>query len=404
MPRLMRSIRKKKLKQIQLVISMVIIILMMYWMWHMMCVVTIRGVQLKERKRNKKLLRMLVLRGLYRESDVKCKSELRVNRRTFNIICEMLRDIGGLSGTKNMSLQEIVAMFLYTLAHHKKNRSIGQYFFRSGETVSRQFHLCLRAFLMLHEVLLYNPTPISDDCEDERWKSFKNCLGALDGTYINVNVPSQERPKYRTRKETIAMNVLGVCAPNMQFIYVLPGWEGSAHDMRVLRNALSRPNGFRVPRGNYYLVDAGYTNCEGFLDPYRGQRYHLKEWTDQQPESAEEFYNMKHARARNVIERCFGLLKGRWSILRSPSFFPIITHGRIVMACCLLHNLIRKFMPTDDINEDELNESDDDSESDSDDEREFITSVATSDHWTNFRNKLAQDMFNDWRARGRHGQ
>lgn len=169
----MRSIRKKKLKQIQLVIAMVIIMLMMYWMWYIICVVTIRGVQIKERKRNKKLLRMLVLRGLYRESDVKCKSELRVNRRTFNIICEMLRDIGGLSGTKNMSLQEIVAMFLYTLAHHKKNRSIGQYFFRSGETVSRQFHLCLRAFLKLHEVLLYNPTPISDDCEDERWKSFK---------------------------------------------------------------------------------------------------------------------------------------------------------------------------------------------------------------------------------------
>lgn len=45
------------------------------------------------------------------------------------------------------------------------------------------------------------------------------------------------------------MNVLGVCAPNMQFIYVLPGWEGSAHDVRVLRNALSRPDGFRVPRG-----------------------------------------------------------------------------------------------------------------------------------------------------------
>uniref|UniRef100_A0A803MKZ9 DDE Tnp4 domain-containing protein n=1 Tax=Chenopodium quinoa TaxID=63459 RepID=A0A803MKZ9_CHEQI len=174
------------------------------------------------------------------------------------------------------------------------------------------------------------------------------------------------------------MNVLGVCAPNMQFIYVLPGWEGSAHDMRVLCNALSRPNGFRVPRGNYYLVDAGYTNCEGFLAPYRGQRYHLKEWMDQQPESAEEFYNMKHARARNVTERCFGLLKGRWSILRIPSFFPIRNHGRIVMACCLLHNLIRKFMPTDDINEDELNEFDDDSESDVDDEREFITSMEAS--------------------------
>ena len=29
--------------------------------------------------------------------------------------------------------------------------------------------------------------------------------------------------------------------------------------------------------GYYYLVDACYTNYEGFLAPFRGQRYHLKE-------------------------------------------------------------------------------------------------------------------------------
>ncbi|XP_021771781.1 protein ALP1-like [Chenopodium quinoa] len=377
---------------------MIIVVFMLFWIWYLMSVVTIRGAQINERKRNRKLLRSLFLSHLIRQSDVSCKSELRVNRRTFNIICEMLRDIGGLSGTRNMTLQEIVAMFLYTLAHHQNNRSIGNLFLRSGETVSRQFNLCLRAILKLHEHLLHKPIAISDECEDERWQPFKSCLGALDGTYINVRVTSQERGKYRTRKGTIAMNVLGACAPNMEFIYVLPGWEGSAHDVRVLLNALSRPNGLRVPRGNYYLVDASYTNCDGFLAPYRGKRYHLKEWTDKQPESAEEYFNMKHARARNVVERCFGLLKGRWSTLRSPSFFPIRTQGRIVMACCLLHNLIRRVMPIDDIEEEELSEDFDD---DSDDEPEYITSVATSDQWTNFRNKLAQDMFNGWRARGR---
>ena len=110
------------------------------------------------------------------------------------------------------------------------------------------------------------------------------------------------------------------------------------------------------------MVDGGYTNCEGFLAPYKEQQYHLKEWTYKQPQIAEEYYNMKHARARNIIERCFGLLKGRWSILRSPSFFPIQTQGCIVMACCLLHNLIRKVMPTDDIEKENLsdNDSDDD--------------------------------------------
>uniref|UniRef100_A0A803MID6 Myb/SANT-like domain-containing protein n=1 Tax=Chenopodium quinoa TaxID=63459 RepID=A0A803MID6_CHEQI len=145
--------------------------------------------------------------------------------------------------------------------------------------------------------------------------------GALDGTMILVNVPCDDRPKYRTRKGTIAMNVLGVCSPEMEFTYVLPGWEGSAHDCRIPRDAISRSNGLKVPKGFYYLCDGGYTNGEGFLAPYRGHLYHLKEWNNgpRQPQNAEEYFNLRHAKARNVIERCFGLLKGRWGILRSPS-------------------------------------------------------------------------------------
>lgn len=42
----------------------------------------------------------------------------------------------------------------------------------------------------------------------------------------------------------------------MQFIYVLPGWEGSAADGRVLRDALLRPHGLKVPRPCYYLEQA----------------------------------------------------------------------------------------------------------------------------------------------------
>jgi len=149
------------------------------------------------------------------------------------------------------------------------------------------------------------------------------------------------------------------------------------------------------------LVDAGYTNCEGFLAPYRGHRYHLKEWGDRQPVSAEEYFNMKHSKARNVIERCFGLLKGRWAILRCPSFFPIRTQGRIVLACVLLHNLLRKYMPTDDNVrfEEEDEEEGDDDDDDSDDEIEYVTHIETSDAWTTFRSTLAQTLFNNWRAR-----
>ena len=58
-----------------------------------------------------------------------------------------------------------------------------------------------------------------------------------------------EKPRYRNRKGTISTNVLGVCSRDMKFIYVLPGWEGSASDSRVLRDAISRRNGLIVPTG-----------------------------------------------------------------------------------------------------------------------------------------------------------
>ncbi|XP_060672798.1 protein ALP1-like [Ziziphus jujuba] len=277
------------------------------------------------------------------DNDVTCISQLRMDRRTFVILCRLLRQDGYMKRDGTVTLEEQVCIFLHIIAYHTKNRTIISRFYRSGETISRYFNSVLNGVLRLHSILLRHPEPVSDNCSDDRWKMFKNCLGALDGTYIKVKVPEINKPRYRTRKGEIATNVLGVCNPNMEFIFVLPGWEGSASDSRVLRDAISRPNGLKVPTGCYYLVDAGYTNGEGFLAPYRGTRYHLSEWRDGcAPINHQEYFNMKHASARNIIERCFGVLKMRWAILRSPSFYPIATQIKIITACCLIHNLIRR--------------------------------------------------------------
>ncbi|XP_040362735.1 protein ALP1-like isoform X2 [Rosa chinensis] len=328
-------------------------------------------------------------------SDVRCINSLRMDRHTFSILCSMLRTSGKLRDTRNVSVDEMVAMFLHILAHHEKNRIIQDRFLRSGETISRYFNVVLRAVLCLQGQLLKTPEPVPENSSDEKWKWFKNCLGALDGTYIRVHVPEADKPRYRSRKNEIATNVLGVCSQDMQFIYVLPGWEGSAADSRVLRDAISRRHGFRVPHGYYYLVDAGYPNGEGFLAPYRGQRYHLNDWRQgYQPTTPEEFFNMKHSSARNVIERCFGLLKMRWAILRSPSFFPVKTQCRIVIACCLLHNLIRREMAIDPL-ENQLNAIMDNEDDDDDDIINFIDS---SEQWNDWRRELATQMFNEWRG------
>ncbi|XP_061357670.1 protein ALP1-like [Gastrolobium bilobum] len=282
--------------------------------------------------------------------DVACVEQLRMNIYTFRVLCSLVRVEGKLKEDGLVSIEEQVAMFLHILAHHAKNRVIKFKFQRSGETVSRYFNLVLKSVLRLQEILLKLPDPVSENCTDDRLFTYllQGCLGALDGTYITVNVPEADKPRYRSRKGEIATNVLGVCSRDMKFVYVLPGWEGSASDARVLRDAINRRNGLKVPTGYYYLVDGGYTNGDGFLAPYRETRYHLSEWRHGHvPATPQEVFNKRHAQARNVIERTFGLLKMRWAILRSPSFYPVKTHNRIIIACCLLHNLIRREMDID---------------------------------------------------------
>ncbi|KAL0537447.1 hypothetical protein IC582_026425 [Cucumis melo] len=306
-------------------------------------------------------------------SDLVCRQSTRMDRRTFAILCHLLRNVAGLSSTEIVDVEEMVAMFLHVLAHDVKNHVIQREFVRSGETVSRHFNIVLLAVLRLYEELIKRPGP--------------NCLGALDGTYIKVNVPAGDRPTFRTRKGKIATNVLGVCDTKGDFVYVLTGWEGSAADSQILCDAISRENGLQVPKG--------YPNAEGFLAPYRGQRYHLQErrGVANAPKNAKEYFNMKHSLARNVIECAFGVLKGRWAILRGKSYYPLQVQCHTILACALLHNLINREMTyCDDVNDEDEGDS------------TYATTIASEDiqynettnEWSQWRDDLAESMFTEW--------
>ncbi|MFQ6667272.1 hypothetical protein Gotur_033348 [Gossypium turneri] len=105
-------------------------------------------------------------------------------------------------------------------------------------------------------MLFKKAEPITPNSTDPRWKWFKNCFGALDGIQIKIRVPTVGKPRYRTRKGDIATNMSGVCTPDMHFVYVLPSWEASVADGRVLRDAISRRHGLKVPHGKVQ-IDAG---------------------------------------------------------------------------------------------------------------------------------------------------
>ncbi|XP_057249069.1 protein ALP1-like [Beta vulgaris subsp. vulgaris] len=331
-----------------------------------------------------------------------CKEQLRMDRSCFDKLCHVLVAKGGLVTTRNVTVLEIVAFFLHTLAHDLKNRTIGDVFTRSGETVSRQFHTVLKVVMKIGKLYIKQVDSSVTYDGDNKWKWFEGALGALDGTLIKITVRVEDRPRYRDRKGDITTNVLATCDPSLRFNYVLPGWEGSTSDPRILGDALQRPNGLKVPKNKYLLVDLGYSNAQGFLAPYKGSCYHLNLWRGTTPTNYKELFNLRHSSARNTIERAFGLLKKRWAILRKSSFYEKQTQVRILNACFVLHNFVRE----ENMDEENLLYEVDEDLSNveavvtlEDEGEDFVSTTQASPQWNDFRDELAKKLFREYQAR-----
>lgn len=112
--------------------------------------------------------------------------------------------------------------------------------------------------------------------------------------------------------------------------------------MLIFITSLVCPYQFSVGLDKYYLVDAGYTNLPGYLGPCRGQRHHKDDFNRVNTEfhSKMDLFNHKHSSLRNVVERCFGVLKARFPILKAmPEYHPV-HETSIVIACCVVQNWV----------------------------------------------------------------
>ncbi|CAL5385091.1 unnamed protein product [Camellia sinensis] len=141
-------------------------------------------------------------------------------------------------------VEEQVAKFLHIIGHNLRNCTIKFFYRRSGETVSRYFHQVLQAIISLEDIFLKQPDGFNCPPEirnnPKYWPYFKDCVGAIDGTHFRVRVPNKDAQRYRGRKCYPTQNALAACSFDLKFTYILPGWEGSASDSRILDNALTR--------------------------------------------------------------------------------------------------------------------------------------------------------------------
>ncbi|KAF0747954.1 hypothetical protein AaE_007533 [Aphanomyces astaci] len=186
----------------------------------------------------------------------------------------------------------------------------------------------------------------------------------------------------------------------------MAGWEGTAGDGNLYDAALRM--GLHIDDAKFDILDAGFALATKALTPHRGKRYHLKEFARgrQRPQSKEELFNLWHAQLRNVVERIFGILKKRFSVLVCPVEYNYKFQVDLVLALCLLHNFIRRH-GNDSLEQEVVDEIRRQNEQpmDSSDMPLFNEALESSEAKT-WRDEIAQDMWDQYQItlRARHNR
>ncbi len=163
-----------------------------------------------------------------------------------------------------------------------------------------------------------------------------NVVGSVDGSHVPIMRPTEDEHLFVNRKGFHSINVHCICDADLVIREVVVKWPGSSHDSFMWQNSTSARlfEDGTIPYG-HLLGDSAYPIRPWLLTPLLN------------PENeAEENYNRAHAKTRNTIERCFGVLKNRFRCLH-------ITGGPIrfrkpqkccavIAACCVLHNIARR--------------------------------------------------------------
>lgn len=160
-------------------------------------------------------------------------------------------------------------------------------------------------------------------------------IGAIDCTHVAILKPALEEHNYINRKGFHSLNVQIVCGADLRIFSINANYPGSAHDAFIWRQSRVRTylhnlhvNGHER---SWLLGDSGYPLEPFLLTPFNAPNENGPEYR----------FNLRHASARNVVERCIGVLKTRFRCLlkeRSARYEPQFV-GRIVNCCSVLHNM-----------------------------------------------------------------
>jgi len=174
-----------------------------------------------------------------------CYQNFRMHRNVFDHLHNVLVESYGLKSIRKMSSVESLALFLWMCGCPQGMRQAEHRFLRSKEKCSRKFDKVLTCLNKLAADIIRPRDPefksVHPRLQAARFSPyFDNCIGAIDGTHVPVVVPPNQVVQHMGRKGYTTQNVLAICDFDMRFTFVIAGWPGSVHDMRVFNDALHK--------------------------------------------------------------------------------------------------------------------------------------------------------------------
>jgi hypothetical protein len=171
-----------------------------------------------------------------------CYNMFRMSPTMFLRLHDLLVQSYELKSSSKSTSVEALTMFLWMVGAPQSVRQAEDRFERSMGTVSRLFNKVLQSVIKL-AIDVIKPADPQFTTMHPRLRNrrffpyFKDCIGAIDGTHVPCVVPSNKFVQHLCRKGMTTQNVMAVCDFDMRFTFVLAGWPGSVHDMRVFDDA-----------------------------------------------------------------------------------------------------------------------------------------------------------------------
>ncbi|XP_064111469.1 uncharacterized protein LOC135218961 [Macrobrachium nipponense] len=204
----------------------------------------------------------------------------------------------------------------------------------------------------------------------ERTWQFPHCIGAIDGKHVQIKKPIGSGLYYFNYKHTFTIVLIAVVNARYEFMMVDVGANGRVSDGGVFANTkfgkkmkekkLSIPEPTTLPRCPeampfVFIADDAFPLLDNLM----------KLFAHSNLTKSQAIYNYRLSRGRRIVENVFGIMSARFRVLLSTIIVSPAKASIIVMACCYLHNYLRKRnaqayldgLDTEDENDKEVNEA-----------------------------------------------